>query len=212
MARRDYLAWHEEYDRPGSALHLRLLVVMDFLAAALDERPDGPVRLISMCAGQARDVVTVGRRHRRGADICGRLVELDPRNAQGARDAIAEATLSGLEVLETDAGLSDAYVGAAPADVVLACGIFGNITDDEVERTVRNLPSLCAPDAWVIWTRAPREDGILRTIEEWFVAAGFDSVGLVVGEGDLFGAGAVRFRGSPTPLATGVRYFGDFYR
>jgi hypothetical protein len=212
MGQRDYLAWHDDYDRPGSALHLRLLVVQDLLAAALDECPPGPIRIISMCAGQARDVVTVARRHRRGDDVFGRLVELDPRNAQHARNAIAEAGLTGLEVVEGDAGRSDTYLGAVPADVVLACGIFGNITDQEVEQTVRALPALCAPNAWVIWTRGPRDDRILHTIEEWFSSAEFEPIGLVVGKGGLFGARAARYRGITQPLRSGVTYFGDFYR
>ena len=212
MGRRDYLTWHDDYDDPGSALHLRLLVVQDFLASALDERPAGPIRLISMCAGQGRDVLTVARRHRRGADISGRLVELDPRNVDEARRAIADAGLTGLEVVQADAGRSDAYVDAAPADIVLACGIFGNITDEEVEQTARALPALCATDAWLIWTRAPRADGILPMIQGWFERAGFEPVDLVVGTGDLFGVGVARFRGTTPALAPGVTYFGEFFR
>src|SRR5262245_47237861 len=129
---RDYQAWHDAYDQPGSRLHLRLLVVQDLIAAALDEAPPGPVRVISMCAGppepvrgigrgggKGRDVLTVARRHRRGGDLVGRLVELDPTNVAAARAAAAAAGTSGIEVVEADAGRSDAYLGAAPADLVL---------------------------------------------------------------------------------------------
>ena len=86
---RDYLGWHDDYDRPGSRLHLRLLVVEDLVARALDELPPGRVRLLSMCAGQGRDVLTVASRHRRGADLEGRLVELHPQNVGAAREAVA---------------------------------------------------------------------------------------------------------------------------
>ena len=208
---RDYLAWHDAYDRPGSSLHLRLLMVQEFVAAAFDDAPPGPIRVVSLCAGQGRDVITVARRHRRGDDVVGRLVELDARNVEVARSLIAEAGLTGLEVREADAADSSAYVGATPADVVLACGIFGNITDDEVERTIRFLPSLCAPDAWVIWTRAPRGDDILDRIDGWFVGAGFESRGVVVGKGDLFGAGAAQYRGDPVPLDPALHLF-DFFQ
>jgi hypothetical protein len=30
---------------------------------------------------------------------------------------------------------------ALPADVLLLCGIFGNVSDDDIGRTVRALPS-----------------------------------------------------------------------
>ena len=212
VGRRDYLAWHDDYDRPGSPLHLRLLVVQDLIAAALDEREPGPIRVISICAGQGRDLVTVARRHRRGGDLGGRLVEIDQRNVDAARVAIAEAGLAALEVVEGDAGQSDSYLGATPADLVLACGIFGNVTDEDVRTTVAYLPALCAPGAWVIWTRAPRDDGILFTIQGWFEDAGFEPRAFVVGEGNLFGVGAAQFSGAPAAPRPGVRLFGEFSR
>jgi hypothetical protein len=67
MTLRDYVAWHDEYDRAGSPLHLRLLVVQDLIAAALDELPSGRIRVISMCAGQGRDLIGVARRPHRTA-------------------------------------------------------------------------------------------------------------------------------------------------
>ena len=208
---RDYLAWHDAYDRPGSPLHLRLLMVQEFVATAFDEAPPGPIRVVSLCAGQGRDLVTVARRHRRGDDVVGRLVELDARNVELARALIAESGLTRLDVLQADAADTAAYVDAVPADVVLACGIFGNIIDEEVERTIRFLPSLCAPNAWVIWTRAPRGDDILDRIDGWFVGAGFESRGVVVGTHDSFGAGAARYRGAAVPLDPTLHLF-DFFR
>ena len=170
MALRDYAAWHDDYDRPGSALHLRLLVVQDLIASALDELPPGPVRVISMCAGQGRDVIGAARRHRRGRDLTGVLVEADSRNVAVARKNIEQAGLDGLTVIEGNAGDSGVYAGAVPADLVLACGIFGNVSDADILRTVSFLPALCASGAWMLWTRAPRDDGILVTIQDWSAA------------------------------------------
>jgi len=211
MALRDYLAWHEEYARPGSPLHLRLLVVRDLIARALDELPAGSVRLVSMCAGQGRDILTVAARHRRGADVTGRLVELDPRNVEAARADAATAGLSAIEVAQGDAGISDAYAGATPADLMLVCGVFGNISLPDMEQTVRFLPSLCAPGAWVVWTRHPREPAVIPSIERWFAESGFHEQAIVVSEAAQFGVGAHRFAGDPRPFAPGVRLF-DFVR
>jgi hypothetical protein len=211
MERRDYLEWHDDYDRPGSGLHLRLLAVQDLIAAALDECAPGPIRVLSMCGGEGRDLITVARRHRRGGDLVGRLVELDPRNVSAARRAISEAGILGLEVVEGDAGRSDAYVGATPADVVLACGIFGNVTDEDVKATVEFLPALCTPGGWVIWTRRPREDDIVHTIEDWFTGVGFEPRALIVAEGNMFGVGAAQYRGEPTEAHPGIKLF-EFYR
>ncbi len=207
MGLRDYVAWHNAYDRPGSRLHLRLLAVRDLLGHALDELPPGPIRVISLCAGQGHDVITVARRHRRGGDLTGRLVEQNPHNVRVARDAIAAAGLEGLEVVEEDAGLSDAYAGAGRADLLLICGVLGNIPDEEVERTIRFLPRLCAEGAWVIWTRHPRPEGVVERVEGRLADAGFERRALVLPNEVLFSAGASQLVGRPQPFEPGVQLF-----
>jgi hypothetical protein len=207
MALRDYAAWHDDYDRPGSALHLRLLVVQDLIASVLDESPPGPVRVISMCAGQGRDLIGVARRHRRGGDLSGILVEADARNVAVARQDIQQAGLGGLTVIESDAGQAGVYAGAVPAGLVLACGIFGNVSDEDIRRTIGFIPALCAPGAWLIWTRAPRDDGILSTIQDWSAEAGFRPRMLIVGEGDLFGVGAAVLTAPPLPFRPDAALF-----
>jgi hypothetical protein len=91
--------------------------------------------------------------HPRRGDVRARLVELDERNVAAARQAGRAAGLDNVEVLHADAGTTDACVGAVPARIVVACGIFVNITASDIRTTVTALPSLCAPDALVLWTR-----------------------------------------------------------
>ena len=52
-AGRDWHAWHNAYDDPGSSLARRLAVVRARIADTLDAAPPGPLRAVSMCAGQA---------------------------------------------------------------------------------------------------------------------------------------------------------------
>lgn len=207
MPLRDYHDWHDDYGRPGSSLHRRLLVVIDLLGVALDALPDGPVRFVSLCAGQGADILTIAEQHPRGADLIGRLVELDPRNVVAARDRIAASRLEGIEVVEADASRSDAYAGAVPADLVVACGIFGNISLDDIERTVRFLPSLCAPGAHVVWTRHPREEGVIDRIEAWLADSGFERDALVIAADATYGVGSAHLSGPPRPLPPGEHLF-----
>ena len=81
------------------------------------------------CAGQGRDVIGALTGHPRRGDVRARLVELDERNVAFARQAAQAAGLHRVEVLQADAGVTDACAGAVPAQVVLACGIFGNISE-----------------------------------------------------------------------------------
>ena len=204
---RDYLDWHDDYERPGTALHQRLQVVIRFVRDALDDLPPGPVRVLSLCAGQGADVLGAADGHPRARDLRGRLVELDPRNVEVARRRIDELALHGLEVVEGDASSSDACAGAVPADLVLVCGIFGNISLDDIERTIRFLPSLCAPGAWVLWTRHPREREVLEQLQAWLEEAGLAPVDVDVDPEEHWAVGAHRLVADPRPFVPDEHLF-----
>ncbi|GAA3122282.1 class I SAM-dependent methyltransferase family protein [Nonomuraea salmonea] len=149
----DWLTWHDQYDVPGSYLAQRLHVVQERIRLALDASPPGPLRLISLCSGQGRDVLEVLAEHPRRDDVRARLVELDPHNTAIASEAIASHGLDQVEVLTADAALTDHYQDLTPADIVLVCGVFGNITDEDIERTIDTCPPSCAPPT--AWSSGP---------------------------------------------------------
>jgi hypothetical protein len=80
----DWLDWHAAYDDPSSSLNVRLRRVRQHLSEAIVRAPAGPVRLVSLCAGQGRDVIGVLPGHPRRDDVHAILVESDRRNAGGA--------------------------------------------------------------------------------------------------------------------------------
>jgi hypothetical protein len=204
----DWHAWHEAYADPASRLSRRLAVVQRFLGEALDRRPPGPIRLLSLCAGEGRDVIGVLPDHPRRDDVQGVLVEADPELARQAGEAIAAADLHGqLSVVLGDAGTTDTYAMAVPADVLLLCGIFGNITDDDVDYTVRNASRLCEEGAVVIWTRHPDPPDLTVSIRQWFAESGFLEVGFESPEEWRFGVGCHRLIAEPDAFAHGLRLF-----
>ncbi len=136
-----------------------------------------------------------------------RLVELDERNVAVARRAAQAAGLGGVEVLQADAGITDAYVGAAPAQIVVACGIFGNITDSDIQATVAALPSLCAPGALVLWTRHRGPPDLTPAIRSWFAGAGFREEAFDTSRDGFMSVGAHRLTGEPAALMQGQRLF-----
>jgi hypothetical protein len=200
----DWQAWHTKYDDPESALSRRLEAVQAQVRAALDRAPAGPVPVISLCAGQGRDLIDVLEDHPRRGDVQARLVELDPELSAFARGRASG--LDQVEVITGDASLTDQYVGMVPAELVLLCGIFGNITSADIERTVATTPQLCRTGATVIWTRHRDEPDLVPTVCDWFEARGFERVWVSAPEAD-FGVGAHRFTGVPKPLVTGQSLF-----
>jgi uncharacterized iron-regulated membrane protein len=203
---RDWQAWHDGYDRPGSALARRLRVVQDQIRRALDAHPPGPVTAVSLCAGQGRDLLGALAGHPRRADVRARLVELDPRNAAEARAAAAAAGLDRIEVVTGDAALTDHYRDFAPADLVLVCGLFGNITDADVERTAGFCAALCATGGTLIWTRHRDPPDRVPAICGWFEERGFERRWL--SEPDAgFGVGVHRYGEEPPLLPPATSMF-----
>ena len=173
---RDWAAWHAEYDDPSSFLSVRLRTVQARLAQAIETAPPGPVQLVSLCAGQGRDVIAVLSDHPRRGDVRALLVEFDPDIAEVARQSAARAELPQVEVRVADAGEVSSFADALPADVLLLCGIFGNVSDDDIQRTVEAAPAFCRPGATVIWTRHRRPPDVTPRIRQWFASSGFDEV------------------------------------
>jgi hypothetical protein len=117
--------------------------------------------------------------------------------------------LPGVEVVRADAGTTDAYRGAVPAHIILACGVFGNITDDHIVTTVARLPGLCAPGATVIWTRHRRPPDLTPDLRHWFEQAGFVEVGFDAPQRLFIGVGVHRLDAAPEPFEPGRHLF-DF--
>jgi len=173
----DWARWHAAYDEPGSSYARRLAVVQEQIGLALDRAAPGPVGLLSLCAGQGRDVLPVLAVHPRGGDVGGRLVELDPGLCATARAAAPP----GVEVVQGDAGTTAACAGAVPADLLLLCGIFGNISDGDIARTIGAVPSLLATGGTVVWTRHTGDPDITPRARAWFAAAGVAETAFVTG-------------------------------
>jgi hypothetical protein len=202
----DWQTWHDEYDRPDSNLARRLQAVQTNIRAALDTSPPGPLQVVSLCAGQGRDLLEVLTDHPRRGDIRARLVELDGRNSAVAAERVRAAGLDQVEVVTADASLTDNYRDLVPADLVLVCGIFGNILDADIERTIETCTQLCRNGGTVIWTRHRHAPDRVPQICDWFAAREFELQWLSDPDAG-FGVGVHRFAGEPRKLAVGSRMF-----
>lgn len=201
---RDWVQWHALYEDPSSGLSARLRQVQGHLSRAIEQAPPGPVRVVSLCAGQGHDVIGVLPGHPRRDDVTAVLVEAEPRNAELARRGVAAAGLAQVEVRAADASQPANFADALPAHVLLLCGIFGNVSEADIERTVRAAPALCAPGGTVIWTRHRRAPDLTPRIRAWFAAAGFDEVAFAAVPTDTQGSvGAGRLRPGPPGAAAG---------
>ena len=137
------------------------------------------------------------------------LVELDESNCAYAHDQIARDGLTSVDVRCTDASMAANYADAVPADVLLLCGIFGNVNDADVERTVRNCARLCAPGATVLWTRHRKPPDLTVDIRRWFDEAGFRQLSFDTRGPDGLAAavGTNQLQSDPLPFDDQLTFF-----
>lgn len=202
--RRDWWAWHADYGDPVSDLSRRRRCVQGHIAAYLDQG-NGPVRVVSACAGDGSDLLGVLARRADAARVSGVLLETDPGLAQAAE--AGASGVPGLEVRVADAGATDSYAGAVPADLVMLCGVFGNISDADIRATIAALPQLCASDATVIWTRGRDDGDTVTKVRAWLSEAGLAEHAFDAPEDAKYRVGVHRFAGRPEPLQPGRRLF-----
>ena len=200
MASTDWDAWHDDYADPTSQLAQRLRVVRRAIEKHLDSSAPRDVRVVSACAGDGRDLLQVLERRDDADRVSATLIEADPRNAARAEQHVRRAGLANIEVRCTDAGVESAYAGAVPADLVLLCGIFGNISDADVHRTVAAIPRLCAPQATVVWTRHREEPDLTPRIRGWMASVSCEEQEFVAPDHGVWSVGVHGFRGQTQPL------------
>jgi hypothetical protein len=204
---RDYEKWHAQYDDPGSDLSERLRVVQGYLNETLDGL-EGPVRLLSCCSGDGRDVVGVLWGRADADRVTATLVELHPGIAQRARTAAAGQASGRVEVRTADAGNTDAYIGAVPADVVLLVGVFGNISLADQARTIAAAPQLCRPASTVIWSLGGDHGSRSDELRRLFAEAGFAEIHYRSLSTDTRATiGVARYDGPVRPLTPGQPLF-----
>lgn len=212
----DWRAWHSHYDDPSSKLSRRLAVVRRLIGEALASlAPRGEVTALSLCACEGRDLLPELAALDGNACCRSVLVEKDRVLAGRARDTAASLALAGVEVVEGDAGERSTFSAYLPVDLLLLCGIFGNISRADVEATVAASPAMLRPGGFVVWTRggpsgdrgggAAGEPDLRPWIRSLFTRAGFGEVAFD-GEPESHGVGLARFAGvSPAvdPLCAG---------
>jgi hypothetical protein len=191
----DWLLWHRAYDDPGSVQARRLAIVRRRVAESLEALGAG-ARVLSLCAGDGRDVIPE-LAARSGNRLEAVLVELDAELAASAAASAASAGLRTVDVRAADASLPESFSDALPVDLLLLCGIFGNIPDDDIRRTISAVPAMLRPGGFVIWTRGRRDRVDLRpVVRRWVAETGLDEVAYD-GEPELFGVGVARAGDAP---------------
>jgi SAM-dependent methyltransferase len=203
-----WVRWHAPYEDPASTLSQRLRAVQSMVRAALDDIPGPaahpePIRIVSLCAGQGRDVIDVVATHPRGPEVSALLVELSPALVAFARQRAAAAgpgVAERIRIVEGDASQPRRYADSVPADIVLVCGVFGNISPADITHTIRAMRGFCVPGGHVVWTRHRRPPDLTPAVRADFAAAGFTELAFDAPDGTIMAIGHHRLDGATAPF------------
>jgi hypothetical protein len=172
------------------------LVVRNRVTEALTRLPpEGPARILSLCSGDGRDLLPgLASLERRCWQAL--LVEKDESLASAASRTAQRLGLAEVTVTSGDAGEWSTFAAFLPVDLLLLCGIFGNIPDTDIRATVASTPAMLRPGASVIWTQGSSEPDLRPVIRAWFTDAGLTEVGFE-SEPEGFGVGVARLMSAP---------------
>lgn len=154
---------------------------------------------LSLCAGEARDVISV-LAARAAKPVTAILIESDVTLTRRARAAATDARLSSVQVRCGDAGALASFSDVVPVDVLMLCGVFGNIEHSQVKTVVDAIGRLISPGGFVIWTRGASEPDRRAEIRRWFISAGLEEV-FFDGAPEPYGVGMNRQLHATAPCA-----------
>jgi hypothetical protein len=105
-----------------------------------------------------------------------------------------------------DAGNTGRRLGAS----LIMMAIFGNISDDDVRRTIQAVPQLCRPGAILLWSRGTNGTDRNASVRAWLTEAGFAELDYLEFDddaGERAALGSARYGGPLQPLIPGRQLF-----
>jgi Methyltransferase domain len=208
----DWDNWHKLYET-SEDFRTRLRMVCQQISAVLDRCPDGPIRIISICAGDGRDVLEAVSEHHRCGDVQAFLLDNHAASLERGQRSAEKASMSeNLHFMNADASLASSFTGLGHADLVLISGVLGHLDHADVPRLITKLPMLVKKGGSVIWTRHLKlHDGgkQIPSIRKMFLKSHFQETFFGCASPEGFVVVCDRFCGNQTPLDGGQRLF-DF--
>jgi hypothetical protein len=204
---KDWKKWHTLYDDNDSGLAKRLRLVQESISDSLPNTIEDRFQIIDICSGDGRDLLDVLAHYPVKEQVYSYLVELDERLAEESKNTANEKGLPNVAVINGDASALRTYVSVPRADLILLCGVFGNISSADIQNTIETLPQLSKQGTKVIWTRHLRQPETIPIIQNLFIANNFSKVDFKTTDDRSYVIATYEFHGSPEPPESNTRLF-----
>ena len=204
---KDWEKWHTLYNDSDSGLAKRLRLVQESISNCLPNTIEDGFQIIDICSGDGRDLLDLLTHYPAREQVHSYLVELDERLAKESERIASEKDLQNVTVINGDASLLSTYEEVPRADLILLCGVFGNISSDDICHTIETLPQLSKQGTRVIWTHHLRQPEAVPAIQNLFITNEFSEVDLKATDDQSYAIATYEFRGSPKYLDGNTRLF-----
>lgn len=206
----DWNQWHTGYETSAS-LQARLKAVSEQITIAINDCPPGPIKIISLCAGDGRDILLALQNHPRRKDVSASLVDNHLESIERGRElALKTGLTKQIHFLHADAGLGETYADIGHANVVLLSGFLGHLRHGDALNLISKLPMVVKTNGSVIWNRhVVLHDGAeqVARIRGAFRSHHFDEEHFAATAEDGFAMGRVCFKGESAPLDAAQKLF-----
>ena len=204
---KDWKNWHTLYNNSDSGLAKRLRIVQDSISNSLPDTIEDRFQIIDICSGDGRDLLDILAHYPAKDQVDSYLVELDERLAEESRRTAKEMSLRNVTIMNGDASLLSTYENVPRADLILLCGVFGNISSDDIQNTIEALSQISKQGTKVIWTRHLRQPEVVPVIQNLFVANGFSEVSVRTTDDQSYVIAMYEFQGPLEPLDSNTKLF-----
>ncbi len=206
MTKSHWESWHDPYRDKDSYLSHRLETVKRRLKESIGQF-EVPVKVLSLCAGQGHDVIQTLRENPSLNISKALLVELDPKNVSIGEGEIRLSGLENVSYLEGDAANMALYSDFVPVEILMLCGIFGNITLEDIRKTLAASSSFLTLGGTLIWTRHRRKPDVTPKIRNWCEEFGYQEVAFDAPDKDDFSVGTYQLEKAPLPFVSDGKLF-----
>ena len=145
--------WHEEaYNDINSLPYQRTEIVKDLINKYLSEI-DKDIVVISIGAGQSRDILPVLIGRKDNDRITTYLIDTDIECLNYAKNYAKDNNIINVHIVDMDGSLVKNYKDIPKADLIIFCGMMTQKNTDEVKKLANNIKLICNKDAQIIWSR-----------------------------------------------------------
>ena len=180
--------WHLNHNDMNSTPYKRNKDEQNLIKTCLNSIKNN-VNIISICSGQARDILPILAGKKDNNKINTYLIDTDLECLEYADNYAKENKIPNVHLINKNAGLRETYNDIPQADIIIICGVFGHLSLLDIKSTISFIKHLLNENGFVIWSRHKFDNDISEDIKNIFKELNFNELAFVSPEDEPYTLG-----------------------